>query len=172
MAKVNGKAMPLKPITEKDKDKVRYFVESEGNYSQSSDSAENHGIVPIPVKSRDMLSRILTDRLYLIRDEMSEISKQIDERTQLKKSLDSEIEQKVCDVQNIIYFMELDMCNRIDKSRRRSLLEQQIGELYKEKRQGKLSCWQDTVMLQRELRKAEKELRSATLDLWMVRFLS
>jgi len=151
---------------------VRYFVDSEDNYSQSSDSPKNHGIVPIPVKSKDTLSRILTDRLYLIKGEISEISQQIDERQRLKRSLDSEIEQKVCDVKNIIYFMELDMCNRIDKSRRRSLLEQQIGELYREKRQGELSCWQDTVILQRELRKAEKELRSATLDLWMVRFLS
>ena len=147
------------------------YVCNNGNGSDN-DPVKNDKILPIGVKSSDILSRILTDRLYLIRGEISEISHQIDERQRLKKSLDSDIEQKVCDVQNIIYFMELDMCNRIDKSRRRSLLEQQIGELYKEKRQGELSCWQDTVMLQRELRKAEKELRSSMLDLWMVRFLS
>jgi hypothetical protein len=72
----------------------------------------------------------------------------------------------------VIYGLELDMGNQIDKSRRRISLEQQIGELYKEKRQGELSHWQDTVMLKRELRKADKELRSASLDLWMMKFLS
>jgi len=153
-----------------DEKRNRYVCDN-GNGSDN-DPVKDYKIFPVAVKSSDILSRILTDRLYLIRGEIGEISQQIDERQRLKRSLDSEIEQKVCDVQNIIYFMELDMCNRIDKSRRRSLLEQQIGELYKEKRQGELSCWQDTVMLQRELRKAEKELRSSTLDLWMVRFLS
>ncbi len=151
-----------------DEKRNRYVCDN----GSDNDPVKNDKILPIGVKSSDILSRILTDRLYLIRGEISEISHQIDERQRLKKSLDSDIEQKVCDVQNIIYFMELDMCNRIDKSRRRSLLEQQIGELYKEKRQGELSHWQDTVMLKRELRKTEKELRSATLDLWMVRFLS
>ncbi len=64
MAKITGKAML--PKLPSDKNPVRYFIDSEGNYSQSSDSAENHGIVPLPVKSRDMLSKILSDRLYLI----------------------------------------------------------------------------------------------------------
>ena len=64
------------------------------------------------------------------------------------------------------------MCNKIDKSRRRTLLEKQIADLYKEKRQEQLSHWTDTVMLERELRKAEKEERNAMLDLWMLKFLS
>jgi len=62
------------------------------------------------------------------------------------------------------------MCNKIDKSRRRTLLEKQIADLYKEKRQEQLSHWTDTVMLKREL--AEKEQRNAVLDLWMLKFLS
>ena len=56
--------------------------------------------------------------------------------------------------------------------KRRIWLEKQVSELYKEKRQQELSQWQDTVKLKHERRKAEKELRSAMLDLWMIQFLS
>jgi len=155
-----------------DKKLIRYFFDSDGRYSEIDDKTEKHDIVLLPVQSRDILSKLLADRLYLIKYEVSEISQQIDDRQRLKESLDSEIDQRVCEVHTVIYDLELDMGGLIDKSRRRISLEQQIGELYKEKRQGELSNWQDTVMLKRELRKAEKELRSATLDLWMLKFLS
>lgn len=159
-----------------DKKLIRYFFDSDGRYSEidckTNDKTESHDIMPLPVQSRDILSKLLADRIYLIKDEVSEISQQIDDRQRLKQSLDTEIDLRVCEVQTVIYHLELDMGEKIDKSRRRISLEQQIGELYKEKRQGELSNWQDTVMLKRELRKAEKELRSATLDLWMLKFLS
>ncbi|MBI3336418.1 hypothetical protein HYZ98_02525 [Candidatus Peregrinibacteria bacterium] len=50
-------------------------------------------------------------------------------------------------------------------------MERQIAELEKENRQQELLHWQDTVVLKRELREAEKELQNALLDGWMVRFL-
>jgi len=102
--------------------------------------------MPMPVQSNEILSKLLTDRLYFIRDEINEITRQVEERQELKQSLDSEIDERVCQVRNIIYLIELDICNKIDKSRRRTLLEKQIADLYKEKRQEKLSHWIDTVM--------------------------
>ena len=126
--------------------------------------------MPMPVQSNEILSKLLTDRLYFIRDEINEITRQVEERQELKQSLDSEIDERVCQVRNIIYLIELDICNKIDTSRRRTLLEKQIADLYKEKRQEQLAHWTDTVMLKREL--AEKEQRNAVLDLWMLKFLS
>ena len=55
---------------------------------------------------------------------------------------------------------------------KRSSLENRIMDLCKEKRDHDLSHWKDAVELKRELRKTEKELRTAMLDLWMIRFLS
>jgi hypothetical protein len=169
MARIIGKTMQS---NFSDKKLIKYPSNDNNGYDPDKDGIENYVILSLSIQSNDILSKLLTDRLYLIKDEISEISQQIDERQKLKQSLNSEIDQRVCEVQNVIYGLELDMGNQIDKSRRRISLEQQIGELYKEKRQGELSHWQDTVMLKRELRKADKELRSASLDLWMMKFLS
>ena len=87
--------------------------------------------------------------------------------TELRSTLNSDIDGDMCRTQTMLY--ELDF---MPDAARRSSLEKQIIELCKEKRYQKLSHWQDTVMLKHELRKAEKELRTATLDLWMIRFLS
>lgn len=152
-----------------DKRQVRYITDSDSNYSTSNDSIETNAL--IQMQNNEILSRILTDRLYFIKDEISEITNQIDQRQKLKQSIDSEIDERVCEVQNVIYLLEFDLCNRVDRSRRRTMLERQIADLYKEKRQEKLSHWTDTVMLQRELRKAEKEERNAVLDLWMLQFI-
>ena len=154
-----------------DKKLVRYTFDTDSAYSTIDDNIESNAIMPLPVQTNEILSKILTDRLYFIKDEINEITRQVEERQELKQSLDSEIDQRVCEVRNIIYLIELDICNKIDKSRRRTLLEKQIADLYKEKRQEKHSHWTDTVMLERELRKAEKEERNAMLDLWMIKFL-
>ena len=96
----------------------------------------------------------------------------IEERQKLKADLQSNIDEDLCQIQSTIYALEQDMGGVIDKSKRRIWLEKQISELYKERRHQELSQWQDTVKLKHERRKAEKELRSAMLDLWMIRFLS
>ena len=155
-----------------DKSLIKYFSIPDDSYNPDKSSIEDYVIMPLSIQSSDILSKLLADRLYLIKDEINEITQQIDERQRLKQSLDSEIDERVCQVENVINLIELDMCNQIDKSRRRTLLEKQIGDLYKEKRQEQLAYWTDNVMLKRELRKAEKEERNAVLDLWMMKFLS
>ena len=132
----------------------------------------NYSLAEFPIKSKEVLYKTIYSRIVFLRQTIDEIDLLIDERQRLRESISSEIEQKVCDVQNVIHGLELDMCGVIDKSRRRISLEQQIGELYREERQQKMSHWQDTVKLKHERRMAEKELRSAMLDLWMIRFLS
>ena len=123
-------------------------------------------------QSKDILLKVISDRVTLTNKTIDELTALIEERRMLKDDLNSTIDDELCEIQSTIYALELDMCGVIDKSNRRISLEQQICALYKEKRQHKLSHWQDTAKLKHERRKVEKELRSAMLDLWMVRFLS
>jgi hypothetical protein len=123
-----------------------------------------------PLKSREVLTAVISNRVTFLKNTIDEITAQIHERQKLKELLNSDIDQKLCWAQTKKY--ELDFWNVVTRARRRISLEQQVAELYKEKRQQELSHWQDTVMLKRELRMAEKELRMALLDLWMMKFVS
>ncbi|MFC1713553.1 hypothetical protein ACFL6S_07795 [Candidatus Poribacteria bacterium] len=126
----------------------------------------------LPGKSRDVLAQVISDRVSFLKGTIDEITSLIAERQRLKADLQSNIDDDLCQIQSTIYALEQDMCGVIDKSKRRIWLEKEISELYKERRQHDLSQWQDTVKLKHEKRMAEKELRSATLDLWMIQFLS
>jgi len=137
-----------------------------------SGDGKEYSINQYSIDSSNVLTAIISDRIYFIKDTIDEINAQIQERNALKQTLTIDIEEKLRKVKNIIYELELDMCNRIDKSRRRTSLEKQISELYKEKRQQELLHWQDTVMLKKELRNAEKELLDAMADVLVSRFLS
>ena len=128
--------------------------------------------IDIPFKSSDVLSKVIFDRVSFLKGTIDDLTELIEERQKLKDNLQSNIDDNLCQIQNTIYALEQDMCGVIDKGRRRTWLEKQISELYKERRQQDLLNWQDTVKLKHEKRIAEKELRSATLDLWMIQFLS
>ena len=123
----------------------------------------------LPFKGRDMLPRVVSDRVKFLKSSTDEIKQMLHERQKLKDALNSERDEDICKTQTALY--ELDSLANADPARRSSL-EKQLADLSQEKRRQELSHWQDTVMLKRELRKAEKELRSAILDLWMLRFLS
>ena len=126
----------------------------------------------LPVKSRDVLAQVISDRVSFLKGTIDELTALIAEREKLKADMQSNIDDDLCQVQSVIYALEQDMGGVVDKSKRRIGLEKQISDLYKEKRQQQLSHRQDTVKLKRERRVAEKELRSAMLDLWIIRFLS
>jgi len=130
------------------------------------------GYSALPGKSRDVLAQVISDRVSFLKKTTDDLALLIEERQELKSALQSNIDNNLCQIQSTIYALEEDMCGVIDKGRRRTWLEKQISELYKERRQQDLLQWQDTVKLKHERRKAEKELRSAMLDLWMIQFLS
>ena len=130
------------------------------------------GYKTLPGRSGDVLSRVISDRVSFLKGTIGDLASLIEERQNLKADLQANIDDDLCQIQSTIYALEQDMCGVIDKGRRRTWLEKQISELYKERRQQDLLQWQDTVKLKHEKRIAEKELRSATLDLWMIQFLS
>ena len=136
------------------------------------DKNSSMGYGALPGKSRDVLAQVISDRVSFLKGTIDELTALIAERQSLKSDLQSNIDDDLCQIQSTIYALEQDICGIIDKSKRRIWLEKQISELYKEKRQQDLLQWQDTVKLKHEKRIAEKELRSATLDLWMIQFLS
>ena len=138
----------------------------------SIDKGPCMGYGALPGKSRDVLAQVISDRISFLKGTIDELAALIEERQGLKADLQSNIDDNLCQIQSTIYALEQDMCGVIDKGKRRTWLEKQISELYRERRQQELSQWQDTVKLKHERRKAEKELRSVMLDLWMIRFLS
>ncbi len=123
----------------------------------------------LPFKGGDMLARVVSDRVKFLKSSTDEIKQILDERQKLKDSLSSDIDNNICQTKTAIY--ELHSMADTDPARRSSL-EKQLAELYQEKRRQELSLWQDSTNLKEDFRKVEKELRSAMLDLWMLRFLS
>lgn len=112
-----------------------------------------------PIKNREVLAKVIADRVTFLQNAIDEITTQIQERQKLKEFLNSDIDEKLC--HNLTKIYELEFWNIPTRARRRISLEQQVAELYKEKRQHEVLHWQDTVMLKRELRNAERELRMA-----------
>ena len=78
MAGIAGKTMHSKPSS--DKSLIKYFSIPDDSYNPDKSSIEDYAIIPLNIQSRDTLSKLLTDRLYIIKDEINEITQQIDER--------------------------------------------------------------------------------------------
>lgn len=116
-------------------------------------------------RSMDILSKIVSERIVYLYQDLIEANRVIHERTTLARNIQSQIDDNIINTVNL-------QNELISDPNLRTSLENQINNLHKEKRQQELSHWRDTVELERDLRKAEKELRTALLDLWMVRFLS
>lgn len=134
--------------------------------NNASYSIDNSITTMVP-KSREILSKVIYDRITFLQSTITEIEFLLVERHKLKNKLSFDIDQDVCDARTQLYRNDI-----LPDASRQSMLEKQILELHKEKRQQQLAHWQDATKLKHERRKAEKELQSAMLDLWMIRFLS
>jgi len=156
--------------------KVEDFLSYFNLYQPKKDETVGIGydILSYPVKSRKLLAKVISDRVSFLRKSIEEISRQIQERQKLKEALNSNIDEELCHTKTALYELDTygNIANSLNSGKRRISLENMLAALHKEKRHHKLSHWQDTVMLERELRNMEKELHSAMRDLWMVRFLS
>lgn len=139
-----------------------------GNNAPISDKPQEYGINSLPLKSRKVLAEVISGRIQLLRETISEIQTQIVQRQKLRDTMNAEINGNMCRVQNVIY--DLDSLPDLNPNTKVPL-EGKIMDLFKEKRHLELSHFQDIVMLKRELRRTEKELRCAMIDLWMLRFL-
>lgn len=95
----------------------------------------------LPGKSKEVLARVISDRVSFLKGTIDELTALIEERQKLKDDLQSNIDDDLCNIQSTIYALEQDMCGIIDKSKRRIWLEKQISELYRERRQQELSQW-------------------------------
>lgn len=142
-------------------------------YQPKKDESIGYDILSYPAKSKEILAKVISERISFLRKSIEEISGQIQERQRLKETLNSDIDETLCQTKAALY--ELSSLGTIAdnlNSSRKSSLETLLATLHKEKRHQKLLHWQDTVMLERELRDMEKEMLSAQRDLWMVRFVS
>lgn len=143
------------------------------NHNPVRDSAPGNGIDHsafgfLPFKSRDVLTKVMSRRVTFLKTSIRELNGLLQERQKLRDSMKSGIDENLCVVQSQLY--GLDALANVSPERKSSL-EGQIMELYKERRRQELLHFQDTVALKQELRNLEKELRTATLDLWMLQFL-
>jgi len=124
------------------------------------------GASALPFESKEILAKVMNERLESLRSEIDSINTHLRQRARLRDALQSGIREDMCHIQNRVYELNTEDSGSVIP------LEKLLAGLSKERRQQEYSHWQDTVMLKRDLRKAEKELRSAVLDLWMVRFVS
>ncbi len=123
----------------------------------------------LPFKSRSVLAKVTSHRVSFLKTSVRELNGLLRERQELLDSMKSGIDANLCAAQSELYGLDA-LAN--GPPERRSSLERQIMDLHRERRSQEALHFQDAVTLKRELRKAEKELRTATLDLWMLKFLS
>lgn len=87
-----------------------------------------------PIKNREVLAKVIADRVSFLQTTINEITSQILERQKLKENLNSDIDEKLCQIITKIY--ELDFWNVVTRARRRISLEEQVAELLKRKDSG------------------------------------
>lgn len=114
--------------------------------------------------SQDILNQVIYSRMAFTRDTINEIYAHLRQRKSLKDALNSEIDEDISRIRDTLF--------NVEGIPAKSALERQVTDLTKEKRSHELAHWQDTLCLSKELRLAVKELRTAMLDLWMLRFLT
>jgi len=136
------------------------YMPDNPKYSVNTQSAFN-----IPFESKDLLSKVASDRISFLTDSLKESNRLLLQRTELRNNFQLEINKDHVRIQNLLNDYE-------NKGKDISSLELRLANLSQEERQQELSHWRDTVELKRELRSTEKELRSAMLDLWMIQFLN
>ena len=154
-------------MTLSNKDYLQYVPYDD--YLSIDDASEAYEtLTSLPFKSKELLGKVISDRISFLKKSIEEISGQIEERQRLKDILNSDIDEKICQTKSALYELDSfgDLCDR------RSSLEEQVAALHKEKRNQKLRHWQDTVKLESELRDMKKELLSALRDLEMIKALS
>ena len=115
--------------------------------------------------TNDLLSNVISDRIDHLYTSINQSNQLLQKRTELRNNHQLEISKQHVRIQNLLFDFE-------NKGKDISSLEVSLANLSQEQRQQELSHWRDTAELMRELKKSEKELRSAILDLWMIQFLS
>ena len=145
---------------------IPYYFSDYQILDDSSIAPVNYSMLScLPTKSKELLSKVITDRVSFLKNTVDELNDMIAERATLTETLKSDIDENMCQARSELYGLELT-------DTKRNSLDKLIMDLYKDKRQQEHSHWQDAVELKQELRKAQKELRIAMLDLWMIQFLS
>lgn len=128
-------------------------------------SADN--TTALPIELNDLLEKVIADRIESTKNNIYALNTHLQRRTGLRDEFQREISEKMLRIQNLLYEKE----NIRDKNAVISL-EGLLIELSKEKRSQDLSHWKDAVELSHVLRKLEKELYSALLDLLITRSLA
>lgn len=124
----------------------------------------------LPMQSKELLAKTLSQRLRFLKKSIDDIQALIQERQQLKDTLDSAIEKELSTTR--IEIMQIEHMRLTQMMKRKLFLESQLAALNKEKRWQAVSCWQDKVALRRELRNVEKQFNTAYMDQWLLQFLS
>ena len=123
-----------------------------------------NSVFNIPFKSKDLLSKVVSDRISFLYDTITEMNRYLLQRTRLRNDFQQEISKDHVQIQNLLFEQQ-------NKGQDISSLELRLVELSKEERQQELSHWRDTVELNQKRRYTEKELRRALLDLWLLKLL-
>ena len=119
-----------------------------------------------PNPSKDFFLPQLEDKLEFLKECIQQVEEHLQKRQRQKQEFISELEQKLCEVQTSIYYLDQmgDVrCNQMSK--RRIALEREIKKLEKEKRVQELEYWRDITDLQKELRQLRREYRAVKVGL-------
>lgn len=103
----------------------------------------------------------IEDKLQFLQECISQVEDQLQQRERQKQAFLSELEQKLCEVQTSIYYLDqMGDARNNQMSRRRISLDREIKKLEKEQRTQELEHWRDVTELQKELRQLKKEYRA------------
>lgn len=103
----------------------------------------------------------IEDKLQFLKESIDEVVIQLQKRSKQKQGFLTELDEKLCEVQSSIYYLdEMGDVNSNQMSRRRINLDREIKNLEREKRQQELEYWRDITSLQKELRQLKREYRA------------
>lgn len=105
-----------------------------------------------------MALEIIKERLLLLRDGIAELEAQRRMRQVQQSEFEEMLDMRACEVQTALY--ALDMAPLDGNMKRRTVLEQELGLIEKERRHLRIRYGQDLFVLEKELRILRDEYRA------------
>jgi len=107
----------------------------------------------------ELVDRILNERQDTLKKTITDIISSIGERKRLTYEAISAIEQRECDIVSLIMNIDPFTQYSLKVDYKRLALEREYSDLKKQRAEHKVKCWQDIVLLKKDLRELWQEFQ-------------